>query len=160
MLFLFPFSIWGNGKHSEVELLHSRSRIPDRSFTLAFYCPTTIKSHKDKGDYKRGKAGDFPGCPVAKTLQSQCWGPRVPSLVRELDPTCTSETQLAKERKKGKGGHSTSVLDLGVECSSATISCSQWGNSDLERGKGWPRSGKWWGNSFGESGGRAWEGKG
>ena len=31
---------------------------------------------------------DFPGGPVAKTLSSQCRGPGVRFLVRELDPTC------------------------------------------------------------------------
>ena len=33
------------------------------------------------------KLWDFPGGPVVKTLSSQCRGPRVQSLVRELDPT-------------------------------------------------------------------------
>ena len=32
--------------------------------------------------------GDFPGNTVAKTLLCQC---RVPSLVRELDPTCCNK---------------------------------------------------------------------
>ena len=41
---------------------------------------------------------DFPGGPVAKTMQ----GPWVRSLVRELDPTCFNEDlmQSKKERKK------------------------------------------------------------
>ena len=33
------------------------------------------------------RVGGFPGGPGAETLQLQCRGP-VPSLVRELDPTC------------------------------------------------------------------------
>ena len=31
---------------------------------------------------------DFPGGPLTRTPSSQCRGPRVPSLVRELDPEC------------------------------------------------------------------------
>ena len=34
---------------------------------------------------KQGR--DFLGGPVAKTLCFQCWGPKVQSLVKELDPT-------------------------------------------------------------------------
>ena len=36
------------------------------------------------------KTRDFPGGPVARTPRSQCRGPGVQSLVRELDPTCHS----------------------------------------------------------------------
>ena len=37
---------------------------------------------------RKNSARDFPGGPVVKTLRSQCKGPRVQSLVRELDPAC------------------------------------------------------------------------
>ena len=35
----------------------------------------------------RDFTGRATGGPVAKTLRSQCWGVRVQSLVRELEPT-------------------------------------------------------------------------
>ena len=38
----------------------------------------------------RGKDGDFPGGPVAKTLSSQLREVWVRSLVRELEPTCSN----------------------------------------------------------------------
>ena len=37
---------------------------------------------------QKEKDRDFPGGPVAKTLHSQCRGPGVRALVRELESTC------------------------------------------------------------------------
>ena len=60
------------------------------------------------------KKKDFPGGVVDKTSHSQCRGPRVRSLVRELDPTCmpqlgvcmpltkTPHNQINKYLKKKK----------------------------------------------------------
>ena len=39
---------------------------------------------------ERNELKDLPGGPVAETPCSQCRGPRVRSLVRELDPTGSS----------------------------------------------------------------------
>ena len=44
------------------------------------------------GGLNKTQAGDFPQGPVAKTLHSQCRGPRVQSVVRELDPTCHNKS--------------------------------------------------------------------
>ena len=41
-----------------------------------------------EGEGERKEGRDFPGGPVAKALCSQCRGPRVRFLVRELDPAC------------------------------------------------------------------------
>ena len=45
-------------------------------------------SYTSKVMLKISQARDFPSGPVAKTLSSQCKGPGVRFLVRELDPTC------------------------------------------------------------------------
>ena len=52
------------------------------------YHTVACTSYTSKVMLKIPQARDFPSGPVAKTLSSQCKGPVVRFLVRELDPTC------------------------------------------------------------------------
>ena len=49
---------------------------------------TTNYSRASSSLEKGRKSWDFPGGLLDKTQRSQCRGPEVRSLVRELDPTC------------------------------------------------------------------------
>ena len=46
---------------------------------------------------KESTCRDFPAGPVVKTLSSQCRGPKVRFLVREIDPTCCQINELKKK---------------------------------------------------------------
>ena len=58
--------------------------------------------------------GDFPGGPVAKTPCSQCRGPGVQSLVKELDPMCCNKNRRPPVPQLRFGPHPCPHLVLSV----------------------------------------------
>ena len=141
MLLLFPFSTWGNRSTQKLSCSIVEAGFQPRLSPWRSAAPPQLKIIKTK-EVKR--KGGLPWWSVVKTLHFRCKGHGFDPWSGKQDPACCM-MGAKKKGVGGKNGNSTkNILDLGMEWSSPTTSCSQWGNWDLERDRSCLRSGKWW----------------